>query len=94
MLERIPEPAGDRLRASWADGKLRVEPSGDVQLLEFFPYVGEHAAIEATVLTANALEIDYRFDASPPAESGQGVVAIRSAGEARWLELAVAWPNP
>jgi hypothetical protein len=95
MVARIPEPAGDRLRTSWTGSKLRVEATAaDGKLLEFFPYASDKAILQETALGVDALELAYRFDGSPPAELGQGVVNLSSAGETRWLELATAWPSP
>jgi DsbC/DsbD-like thiol-disulfide interchange protein len=93
MIARIPESAGDRVRTSWAGSRLHVELSDEgTQLLEFFPYANEKAVLLATTPAATALDLEYRFDAPPPADLGQGVLRVQSAGETRWLELAVSWP--
>lgn len=92
MIERIPEPAGERLFSSWTDHELRLEPVGSEGLIEFFPYASEPAVLQDTSLNAGALELSYRFDGPPPAELGQGVVLIDSAGESRYWELAIPWP--
>ena len=93
MIERIPEPAGDRLRVAWTDAKLRVEPTtADTRMLAFFPYASEQAVLQATALGEHTLDIEYRFDGPPPAELGQGVVTLDSAGETRWLEIKAPWP--
>ncbi len=93
MLARVPEPAGDRLRPRWTGAALHVEPGrADIELRELFPYANAQAPLESTLLRDNALDLNYRFDAQPPAELGQGVLAVTEAGEPRWLELAVPWP--
>lgn len=95
MIARIPEPARDRLRTSWTGTKLRVESTvADAKLLEFFPYASDKAIVIDTALAEDALEVTYRFDGSPPAELGQGVITFGSAGDTRWLELATSWPSP
>src|SRR5690606_30312251 len=94
MVDRIPEPARDRLRSRWTDNRLRVEPSGEHQLREFFPHQNQHAVLETATLGEAGLEIVYRFDTPPPAELGQGVVTLDVAGQTRWLELAAPWPTP
>jgi hypothetical protein len=94
MIDRIPEPAGDRLRTSWTDTRLRVEALGGARLLELFPYAHDHAILETVTPTDAALELGYRIDSPPPPDLGQGVVTLAAAGETRWLELAVAWPSP
>jgi DsbC/DsbD-like thiol-disulfide interchange protein len=93
MVARIPEPAGDRVRTRWTESQLHVEPSAaGTQLLEFFPYASEKAVLVASTPTETAIDLQYRFDAPPPPELGQGVLRIQSADETRWLELAVSWP--
>ena len=64
----------------------------DSKLLEFFPYASDKAIVVDTALGVDALEVNYRFDGSPPAELGQGVITLDSAGKTRWLELATPWP--
>ena len=94
MIERIPEPAGDRLRLAWTDAKLRVEPTfAGARILAFFPYASDKAVLQSTALGEHALDIAYRFDGPPPAELGQGVIHLHSAGETRWLEIKAPWPS-
>jgi DsbC/DsbD-like thiol-disulfide interchange protein len=94
MVDRIPEPAGDRLQTRWTGSKLIVQATlPDTQLTQFFPYAYDHAVLESHELGDAGLELGYRFDAPPPAGLGQGVLAITSAGETRWLELAAPWPT-
>ena len=98
MLARVPEPADDRLTVAWTGASVHVEAveaaRADLELLEFFPYAHAQARLESIELRAGSLDLRYHFDAQPPAEIGQGVLAIRQAGEPRWLELAAAWPSP
>ncbi|PRP96735.1 protein-disulfide reductase DsbD domain-containing protein [Enhygromyxa salina] len=91
MLERVPEPAGDRLTASWADGKLIVEPHAELQLVELFPFAADTAILGKQIAEGRTLELHYRFTGPPP-DGAQGVLRSTIAGETRWLELAVPWP--
>ncbi|KIG16457.1 Cytochrome c-type biogenesis protein DsbD, protein-disulfide reductase [Enhygromyxa salina] len=92
MLERVPEPAGERVAAAWADGKLTVTPRGELELAELFPLSTDTALLGKQVAAADALELHYRFTGSPP-DGAQGVLRATLAGEPRWLELDVAWPE-
>jgi DsbC/DsbD-like thiol-disulfide interchange protein len=92
MLARVPEPAGQRIVATWQDGALRVQPtSPDFELTEFYPYATETALLGKQVPNAPGLELHYRFTGAPP-ESAQGVLLADDHGTPRWIELAVAWP--
>jgi DsbC/DsbD-like thiol-disulfide interchange protein len=92
MLERVPEPAGERIAATWQDGALRVRPaSANVQLTELYPYVSETALLGRQVADAGGLELHYRFTGTPT-DAAQGVLLANVDGTPRWLELAVAWP--
>jgi DsbC/DsbD-like thiol-disulfide interchange protein len=92
MLERVPEPAGQRIVASWQDGALRLRPASEsVQLTELFPYASDTALLGRQVQDAGGLELHYRFTGPPP-EAPQGVLLANVDGTTRWLELAVAWP--
>jgi hypothetical protein len=87
MVDRLPEPASDRLRASWTENRLRVEPLGEVRLLEFFPYAHEHAS--SRTISASEAAIEIEVDVTAPPETGQGVVSVELAGDTRFLELAI-----
>lgn len=92
MLERVPEPAGQRIVASWQDGVLRVRPASEaLQLTELYPYASETALLGRQVPDAGGLELHYRFT-GPPADAAQGVLLANVDGKPRWIELAVAWP--
>lgn len=92
MLDRVPEPAGDRITTAWTDGALQVRPtSPTVQLTELFPYASDEALLGRQVPNAGALELHYRFTGPPP-DAGQGVLLATIDGKPRWLELAVPWP--
>ncbi|MFO7567369.1 MAG: protein-disulfide reductase DsbD family protein [Enhygromyxa sp.] len=92
MIDRVPAPTGERLRASWSDRRLRVEPSDGGRVIEFFPYAHDQASLAASEQSDAVLELDYRLTGSPPAEQGQGVLTLELGGETHWLELAVPWP--
>lgn len=92
MLERVPEPAGDRIVATWQDGALRLRPTTEnLQLTELYPYANETALLGRQVPDAGGLELHYRFT-GPPTQVAQGVLLANVDGTPRWLELAVAWP--
>ena len=95
MLARVPEPAGQRVGANWADGRLVVRPTGETEaeLVQFFPYASDAAVLGAQEHEASNLVLHYRFTQPPPAELAQGVLEARVAGEPVWLELATAWPR-
>jgi DsbC/DsbD-like thiol-disulfide interchange protein len=92
MLERVPEPAGERITATWQDGALRLRPAAEgLQLTELFPYASETALLGRQVPEAGGLELHYRFTGPPP-DAAQGVLLANVDGTPRFLELAVAWP--
>jgi DsbC/DsbD-like thiol-disulfide interchange protein len=92
MLERIPEPAGERILATWQDGALRLKPTSEgLQLTELFPYASETALLGRQVPDAGGLELHYRFTGTPP-DAPQGVLLADVNGTKRFLELAAAWP--
>lgn len=92
MLERVPEPAGERIVGTWQDGALRLRPTSEgMQLIELFPHGSETALLGRQVPDAGGLELHYRFTGAPP-DAPQGVLLTTIDGNKRWLELAVAWP--
>lgn len=92
MLERVPEPAGERIVATWQDGALRLRPaSAGLQLTELLPYASDTALLGRQVPDAGGLELHYRFTGPPP-DAPQGVLLANVDGTKRWIELAVAWP--
>lgn len=92
MLERVPEPAGERIVAAWQDGALRLRPASEgLQLTEFFPYASDTAMLGRQAADASGLELHYRFTGAPP-DAPQGVLLADDNGTKRWIELAVAWP--
>jgi thiol:disulfide interchange protein DsbD len=92
MLERVPEPAGQRIIATWQDGALRLRPASEgLQLTELFPYASDTALLGRQVPATGGLELHYRFTGPPP-EAPQGVLLANVDGTERWIELAVAWP--
>jgi DsbC/DsbD-like thiol-disulfide interchange protein len=94
MLERLPEPAGDRLSAAWSGNVLTLRPNPEagepLQLLEFFPYAIDDAIFDRQQPGDGSLELHYRLGAATP-EGAQGVVRASVDGHERWLELAVPW---
>jgi DsbC/DsbD-like thiol-disulfide interchange protein len=92
MLERVPEPAGERIVATWQDGVLRLRSASEgLQLTELYPYASDTALLGRQVPDASGLELHYRFTGAPP-DAPQGVLLANVDGTPRWIELAVAWP--
>ena len=92
MLDRVPEPAGDRITSTWQDGALQLQPTTEtVTLTELYPYASDTALLGRQVPKAGGLELHYRFTGSPPTDA-QGVLLASVDGKPRWLELSVPWP--
>lgn len=94
MLERVPEPAGERIEASWSEQQLNLRGAEGVELAELFPYASNDAMLDAQTQADAGLQLRYRFTGTPK-DAAQGVLRTTIAGAPRWLELAVPWPaNP
>lgn len=94
MLERVPEPAGERVAASWSDSSLNLRGAEGVELAELFPYASNDAMLDAQTRDQAGLQLRYRITGTPK-DAAQGVIRATIAGAPRWLELAVPWPaNP
>jgi DsbC/DsbD-like thiol-disulfide interchange protein len=95
MLDRLPEPAGERLRASWSGMTLTVRASdSDAVLVELFPHAIEHVTLASQALVDATLILDYRVDAGAtiPSDAAQGLVLVREGDRRHWLELDAGWP--
>lgn len=92
MVERVPEPAGDRVEGRWA-GDTLILTSELGELGEFFPYAGEALVFTGTAASDDGLELRYRRLDSGDLPPGQGVIEWRADdGQAHaWLELSLPW---
>lgn len=94
MLERVPEPAGDRITAVWLDGALQLRPHVEgLRIDAFYPYLIDAALLGRQLASDDGLTLHYRFTGSPPRDEGQGVLLVHIGEQAHWLELAAPWPG-
>lgn len=95
MLERIPEPAGDRVALAWSEQTLELRSTAG-QLDAFFPYARDGALFDGVEARGDGLAVRYRLDDSATGDEPAALGVLRLTpveGAARWLEITAPWPD-